>query len=334
MRSILTAVLVVLFAACAPVYKHDIQFNPNEPLRTAVMPFMHVGHDGKPLEKDLSLLIDNISLVSSRLSVSPAEYVRRAVQSELSKTALDVLAPGLIDARLSHGGFTKQDFTTIDTTKVFAASPAEICGKLLQCDAVLFGKVSRWDRSYYGVQSVNSVGIDLALVRASDGKVLFSTHGEDSESRGLTKGPTGFSDLVLEPIKGLDNQIITNLAAKVVAQMIAPLSGASRPEYLKSAPPAIFASAHDAQDGRLPKSGRLTVLVYGSPKQSASFSVGSLIQNLPMAEIDGGHYIGEYLPLPGDALKDAPVYASLTDEFGRTTRQRVGASNVTLGPKK
>jgi hypothetical protein len=324
--------IVASCAGCAGTFKSDVNFNPAEPIRIAVLPFAQVDENGQLAQVDENYLIDNVAIVSSKLKQTPAEFVQSLVQSELSKASLDVITPAVVEAELLHHSFDVPGAkpVRVDLQKVFAAPPSTLCRDLLSCDAVLYGKVTKWSRSYYGIQAVATVALDLSLVSAKDGKVLFHAYAEDSDSRGVTKGPTGFSDLVIEPLKGLDNQIITDLARGVVINAVKPLYVKNRPEFLQSAPPAILASAHDASTGQLFKNGKLTVVALGTPGQSASFSVGSVVQGLPMIERDSGHYIGEYVPLATDRFENAFVTVSLRDQYGRATTQKLARVAVSL----
>lgn len=334
MRSIiahpLLAACLIALGACAGKYDHKLQFNPSEPIRVAVLPFYQVNGKGEIIEADPDMLIDNVTLVSDKLKDTPARFARKAVRAELANTSLDLVNQNLVDSELVHHGFAKEDLT-FDLPKIISASPREICSHLLNCDAVLYGRITEWDRNYYGLQSTSEVGIELKLVSAHEGqKVLFEAKAEDSDSRGLTKVPTGYYSLVVEPIRGLDNQILVDLATATIKKMLAPLNVTTRPEFLKSSPPSIYASAHDAGDGSLQRGKHLTVLMVGSPKREASFSIGSAIENVPMAEHESGHYIGEYHPLSSDRFENVPIYVTLTDQFGRSTRQKLGRSSVTL----
>jgi hypothetical protein len=322
--------LAGVLTGCAGSYKHTLSFNPSEPIRIAVLPFAQVDENGKLTRVDENLLIDNVVLVSSKLKQTPAQFVQTEVQSELSKASLDVVTPAIVEAAFVHNGYTVPETKPVelDLAKIFAAPPQEICTKLLSCDAVLYGTITRWDRSYYGVQSVSTVGLTLKLVSAHSNKVLFETTAEDSDSRGITKGPTGFSNLVLEPLKGLDNAIITALADDVVETALKPLNRRSRPEFLSAAPPAIVAAAHTAPGGAVAQGGRLAVIVLGSPSQTASFSVGNRIVDIPLVERSPGHYVGEYIPLPTDRFQNQQVSVSLQDEAGRTTRQPIAGNGV------
>ncbi len=313
---------------CARKIQQELTFNPAEPIRVAILPFAYVNKEGKIVESDADLFIDNIPGVSSKLKESPQEYVQKLVHRELSKSSLDIVLPALVSAQLSHNGFTKSDLT-LNADKIFSADPKELCQKILQCDALLYGKITRWERGYYGVQTVQTVGIELTLISATDKKALYRGAVEDSDSRGLTKGPTGFSDLVIAPISGLDSKIILELTEEVVSELTKPLLAKSRPEFLQSAPPAIFAASSDATNGMI-TSDYLTVLLLGSPNKTASFSLGREIENIPMEEKDPGHYIGEFYRLPTDRFNDLPVFVSLTDEYGRATKRQVGYKTLSL----
>lgn len=332
-RSISLLLCSLLLSGCAGTFKSDVHFNVTEPLRVAVVPFAQVSGDGKLVQTDENIVLDDVALISTRLKESPARYVQEAVQSELSKTSLDVITPGVVEAELLHNGFDIRGSkpVMVDHGKVFNTSAKDLCSRILSCDAVLYGKVTKWDRSFFAIQTINTVGIELRLVSARDGKVLFESAGEDSESRGITKGPTGFSDLVIEPIRGLDNDIITGLAREVVAKMIKPLLSDSRPEFLESAPPAVLASAHDAYGGSVARTGKLTVLALATPNQVASFSIGNVIENVPMVERAPGHYYGLYYPLSTDTFQNLPVAVSVRDEYGRSTVQKIGNGTVSLG---
>ncbi len=324
----ISAATIIFLTACSGKYKSKLDFSASESIRVAVLPFIQVNEKNETIEPDHEFLIDK---VSTSLSETPSVYVKKLVQNELRSSGLDILPSALIEANLSHKGF--DDMTKlppIDVDKANKASATQLCSEVFSCDAVLYGKITRWSRSYYGIQSVNTVGIDIKLVSAKDGRVMFSSSAEDSDSRGISKGPTGFSDLVIAPLEGLDNKIIIDLARKVVKKMVSPLMVENRPEFLDSFAPAIYASAHDASAGSIKRKIPLTVLAFGSPNDTASFSIGNVIENIPMVEKDKGHYIGKYFPLPSDTFSNQSIYVALTDEFGRATRQKISTATVSL----
>jgi hypothetical protein len=327
----LLTIFSFFISGCAGVYKHELNFNPLEPIRVAVLPFAFVDENRAIVDKETERnLVDNLSIVSTELEESPATFIQTATQKELSKTSLDIVAPAYVDAQLSHNGYDNRG-KGLDIPKIFQAAPKELC-TLLHCDALLYGRVTRWERNYYGLQSQTLVGAEIKIISARDSSVFYTSTAEDSDSRGISKGPTGFSNLVIEPIKGLSNDVITKLARKVVAKMIQPLTVSSRPGFLETPPPAIFASAHDARSGSLDFAHPLTVVLLGNPKQNASFSIGTLIRNIPMIEKDDGHYFGQYYPLSTDSFNNQSVHVALQDKYGRVTSQRIGFSKISLAP--
>lgn len=314
------AATLLLAMGCAGTYKQKVEYNTLEPLRVAVLPFAEVDSTGAFLDSDPNLLIDKVAVVSQELSEKPRSLVRKLVQAELEETALDILAPSLINSKLHHTEYSDSNLDFI-LPKIHATSAQSFCPAVFDCDAVLYGKVTRWDRSYYGIQSSTTVGLELKLISARDGRVLFEGRAEDSDSRGITKVPTGFSDLVLEPIKGLDNEITVKLAQRVVSKLLEPLKASAKPEYHATVPPSIYAAAHTGAINQSMRERGLSVMLVGSRKRAATFSIGQVITNVPMAERAPGQYSGEFVPLPTDHFDDELVVVSLVDEFGRATTQ-------------
>ncbi len=318
-------------AACSSRYSQRLDFNPSEPLRVAALPFVQVDAQGKIVKGESRLVIDSFSLLSDAVDETPSQLVRKQALSALKNSSLDVLSVALVDIDLPHQGFGLED-GSIDLEKLYATDTGDLCTKFLNCDAALYGRIHRWDRSYYGVQSVNTVDVELSLVSASTNKPLFTARGEDSESRGLTKGPTGISSLVLEPIRGLDAEIINELSRTTVQKLLTPLNVRSRPEFLKSEPPSIFAASHSATDGVMLPAKPLVVVLMGSPGQQATFSVGTAVRDVPMFERSPGHYYGEFVALPEETFANQDVQVFLTDQYARTTTKKISLPSVTLGP--
>lgn len=326
MKSLFLLLLVVC-SACSGIYKNNVNLNLDEPIRVAVLPFLSIGEKGEISKDEARLLIDTFTLVSDEQTQTPSQIVRRQVLSELKNTSLDIVSPVLIDVELPHHGFINSD-GSIDLEKLYKASPKDICTHLIDCDAVMYGTVKKWDRSYYGLESVSSVDLDIKIVSGRDNKELFTASAQDSEGRGISKIPTGISSIVVEPINGLNSNIIVELSNKMVHKMFLPLNLKNRPEYLESGPPVIFASAHDAPSGIIKDS--LIVVAYASENQIASFSIGSAIPSVPMFEISPGNYYGEFIPLNSENFTDQSIRVNVKDIYGRNTSQNVSGKSISL----
>lgn len=330
LRSISLLSIITLSTSCSGLYKHTLEFDRYYPLRVAVLPFYQIDDKGVYSSGDGSIALDGVPFISEESTESPAEFLRNLTQRELRETTLDTLSPTVVDLNLSHSGLTKPASLELDLKRVVETSPQEMCTKILSCDAILYGKVTEWDRSYYGLESVSSVGLELRLVSAKTGKTLFTSVGEDSEGRGLSKGPTGFSDLVVAPISGLDSKIIANLARSVVMKMLTPLKAPEQKELDEVTPPAIFAATHDNFTPVIDRKQVLTVLIFGTPQGFATFSIGDVIRDIPMLERSPGHYVGELHPSAVDAFSSQPVIVTLSDKLGRKATQPIGRGALTL----
>jgi hypothetical protein len=79
----LSALITTGFVAigCSGTYKNQVNFNPSEPIRIAVLPFAQIDDSGALVQADENYLIDNVALVSSKLKQTPSQYVQTLVQS-------------------------------------------------------------------------------------------------------------------------------------------------------------------------------------------------------------------------------------------------------------
>lgn len=320
-----------LTACFSGVYSHTLEFNPRESLRVAVLPFVRVDEEGEVLQAESGLAVDQVPLLSSELADTPEDYIRKLVQSDLNEGPLDPLSPYLVDTELPHHGFGLSD-GRFDYRKIYETPASQLCVHFLDCDAVLLGRIFKWERAYYGVQSVNAVGIELTLLAADGDQVLFSSRGEDYDSRGLSKGPTGYTSAVLEPIKGLDSQIILDLSERVISKMLSPLKVPGGTNTPKTPPPAIYATSHDGAGGTLTRTKPLVLLMYASAGARASFSIGNAVRSIPMEEHSPGHYYGEYHPLPSDHFSQQEVSFFVEDGHGRVTSRVASREPVSLLP--
>ena len=327
MKSSITTLLLILFCTlttgCSLKQTQTLTFDPTKPLRVAVLPF-YQQEDGEFINKDTSIFLNESK--DDDEDKAP-EILRELVSQELSQTNFDIVPYWKVRADLVHNNYTLD--SSFDYQKILSTSPKTLC-ELLGCDALLYGEVLSWGQSYYVAQSVSSVNLSLAMKRAQDGKVIYQTSVDNASSSGITGGPTGYTSLVLEPLKGLREGGLYQLANETVEAAIAPLVARNRPEFLDTVPPVILGSSHSAPTGTInPRTG-LTVLAIGSAKKQAYFSIGDRILNIPMIEIEEGHYRGHYFPLPGESFHDEVVTITLNDRFGRSADKPIGLSRVHL----
>ena len=323
--------LVLVLGGCAKSYKSTGDFNPAEPLRVAVLPFYQmvdgIAH-GEAFESELA--IDNVPLLSSKPIDSPASFVEQAARTALNRhTGLEVVNPAFVRLQLGHHGFVRERKIVVPV--LLDSSPQKL-GELLLADALLYGVVTDWTRSYYGLESINTVGIKLRLVRAADGAEIWSSVAQESQGHGLSGIPTGFSSLVLEPLKGLDQKNIEQLASKVIMKTFEPLMLQRKAAEANSSGPVIFGAV---AFGRVPpiqansaktNARNLAILAVASAGKRVAAKIEAQGLEYALLEGEAGHYTAEVLQDslasksvgPGeDGLKAGDVTIIITDEFGR-----------------
>lgn len=321
------------FVACsAPQYQHEGSLDRTQSMRVAVLPFIRLnGAEDiiKPGEDEpgTSLPVDRVPLLSTPLEQSPEEIIRDQVFQALSRTKLDLVSPTLIEDQFIHHNYTVNG--GLDIARIYRTPPQELV-ELLECDALLYGTLVRWDREYYGLETVNEIELELKLV-SGEGKTLYTAHASDNSSRGLSKIPTGFVSIVTGPLRGLDSKIIADLSRRMVEKMLSPLFVENRPAYLKTPPPAIYGATALVPTGNtiMPEQG-LTVMLVGTPGLHASFSIDDVIKRVPMTERQSGHYLGKYYPLPSDHFINQPVTVYIRDKDGRETSQQLSVPPLSL----
>ncbi|MDD2943590.1 MAG: hypothetical protein PHC51_11575 [bacterium] len=314
-------------ASCGPSITTSLSYPHSQSLRLLVLPVIE-----RPTENatiDHSIIFDHLPDLGDKNMDTPAEYLRNLVLNELSaSTDMDLIPSAYIDAELSHHGFADKD-GKINLNELYRTPAEVLCNEIFDCDAVLYSELNEWQRNYYALYSNNSVSFSLRIVALatrlsadsnSGEEIVFSTSAHDSSSSGLFKAPTGYVSLALEPIKGVNKEVIENLAEDMVEKALEPLKTGKRSEFLKSPPPAIYAVAHNADGGNI--NGKLTVLMSATPDMQASFSLGNSVENIPMTEKDSGNYIGFYYPNSNDSFTNADLQVTIIDRWGRKTTSK------------
>lgn len=315
----LRLVLVLILCGCAPKVKSLIAFDPAQPIRIAVLPF-HQVERGKIIPESYSpnIFIDNIPLLSSKIQETPASLIQGIVETELRKNGFDLLSNAFVRTQLGHHGFVEGSKVKVDELR---NAEEKRLGELLSADAILYGSVSKWRRRYWGLESSTTVGVELKLVSAADGREIFVSEGEDTDVRGITGIPTGLFSLIFEPIRALDSDNILKLGERLVKRMLKPLSIKDRDDYLNSAGPAIYGAVHT---DRVSEKESLVVLLLGSPEQEGQFSL-SATQRYPLYEIEPGKYVGNFRLIQGERLELKEVVVTLKDRFGRKVAKTLPA---------
>lgn len=329
MKALPLLILVsILFAGCQSKTTVLVPYSSLEPLRVLILPFAQIDKEEKLTSENGELLIDEVPLLSSKLENTPGELLRQYVTEELTHSPLEIISPFLVNLELPHHGFSFPD-ESINFEKLYRTPAKELCNHFLDCDAVLYGHVTEWERNYYGIESVLNVGLKLKLVGAKNEAVLYEAIAKKSDRSGLTGGPTGLSDLLIEPLKGLDSEKLSRVAEKVAVSATRGLSYHS--ELERSPAPIILAASHTPNHLSSKSPSPLLVLAYGTAGCQALFSVGAPAKWIPMIEVEPGQYVGEYHPFSDEVISKAPVRVELKSKIGRSTMSKSAGGEFWLG---
>ncbi len=316
----LTLLAVVLFAAgCADDY-NKIYYDTRSPLRVAVLPFVERQGGDLFTSAPFALLVDNLPIIGRDDNTGPSTVMRWRFMARIrQETHLDVVTPGYVDSVLIERGLFEKG-------KFLESDPRDL-GKILGADAVLYGEVTKWDRTYLVAETIQTVGIKISMYETQNGTLLWEAQCEATDDSGLTGGPTGYSSAALEPIRGLSGATLYKLADDVCYEIVEPhLSGGAEYEDAHLAPPFIAASAHSAWAGTVKPGDPIHVVAIGSPDCRGTFSLGSTSQEVPMTEFGGGVYVGTYVPLDAKPVDLAGMEVRLIGPGGRVTVQRIDAT--------
>ncbi|MEQ8765941.1 MAG: DUF799 family lipoprotein [Planctomycetota bacterium] len=290
----------------------DPEFNALANRRVAVLPFVPE-YSGRNLPTSI---VDEVPLVGRRVATGE-DFLRQAFTARLSRGAYDIAESAYVDTRLVHAGL-------YGDYKYQSASPEEL-GALLSVDAVVIAKVKEWDITYLALETRHTVGVELQMIDVDTGSVLVSADVEESDGAGLSGGPTGFTDLAVQPILGLSSANLVAVGRRVCDRLVDPFlpSDMDLHDADLRAPFLLFAT-HDQPAEHLMEAGDvLTIVAQGAPDMRAEWVFTSLGYRGSMSEIEPGSYVGKVVIPPGLILDGEIVSVELFNDAGYLSVQNV-----------
>lgn len=167
------------------------------------------------------------------------EYLRKQVFINLKRGGYNLVEPFVVD-----GALKKNDWNYPYLQEV---APQRL-GEALGADAIIYGKLSNWDKSYLAIHSSITISAGIQLVDARSGEVLWKSDYKKTDFDGLFKVPTGITSAALSPILFImkkENQfkLANDVAGEMVAYLVDPKKIVSPPHFEK---PVVIASTEKA----------------------------------------------------------------------------------------
>ncbi|MBI5186195.1 MAG: DUF799 family lipoprotein [Nitrospinae bacterium] len=222
-KHLISIFIASLFMGCAgaknAIISGNMTGNVKDPkiLRIAILPF-ETAHGGQE---------------------ENSEYLRKQVFINLKKGGYNLVERFVVD-----GALKKNDWNYPYLKEV---APQRL-GEALGADAIIYGKVSCWDKSYLAVHSSITIGSGIKLVDARSGEILWESDYKRTDFDGLFKVPTGITSAALSPILFItkkENQfrLANDVAREMVSYLVDPKKIDSPPHFKK---PVLIASTGKA----------------------------------------------------------------------------------------
>jgi hypothetical protein len=295
-----TIITPEIFSLFEGIYKVDPYMEKNRPLTVAVLPFFD----------------------QSR-SKQGFETVRRGFYNHFSSLPFKDMELYRTDDLLK-----KADLT--DPEQINKTDPRKL-GEILGVDAVVFGEISNFDKLFAVVYSQVSVGAEVKMYETKTGHFLWSgQHVARIHEGGLSTTPIGIIAVVIATAMNMRDIQLLRACDDLFREMVKtiptpPLAAAFRP-------PTITLLVQDTKN--LPKKAgdEIRVVMQGTPKMRAAFSIGEFKKWIDMQEQQDapGAYLGIYRVVPGDNVAGALITGRLADDAGNTAEWVDALGTVTL----
>lgn len=149
-----------------------------------------------------------------------ASSLRTYLAADLEDSSFDVIELRRVDDALNALGWTQGQDVPADLSLAALA-------KAVGADVILRATVTDYGRKYAVVESWVTAGLQVDLVDAPTGAVIWSEKKSHSHTSGLLKGPTGYSSLATAPIMGLKTGNLERVANNLAHALAADLTGSA-----------------------------------------------------------------------------------------------------------
>jgi hypothetical protein len=187
--------------------------------------------------------------------------------------------------------------------------PQEISASI-GCDGIIYGKVTNFTKAFAALYSQLSVEAEVWMINTKTKKEIFRI--KDSVTYHGGSVPTSPLGIIMTAISAAMNmrdiqqvRLINELCYKLNQQIPSPEG------MVLQKMPVIKEVLTNVKESPFSKGKVITVGIEGDKDLVATFDIGNFRKGIPMKETNPGIYVGEYLVLPGDNVKDMPIIVSL-----------------------
>lgn len=146
-----------------------------------------------------------------------APMLRAFLAASLQESSFEVVELQRVDAALKELGWSEGE-------PLPATLSIPELAETLGADAVLTGTVTQWGRTYFIVQSWVKAELQLDLLDAPSGEIIWSKKRANTRQAGILKGPTGYKAIVTAPIMGMKGSHLERIANHLTRALAEDLS--------------------------------------------------------------------------------------------------------------
>lgn len=233
--------------------------------------------------------------------------VKKSFSNHFSSKPYNKIEPYIVDEKVAR--------IEKSTGKTIFEIPSKEAAEALGVDGLIYGKVTNFNKVYALAYSQIGVEAEIWMVNAKTGKELFRfRESARYHEGGVPLTPIG---MIITAVSSAFNireiqrvRVINDLGWKLNEKIPVPAG------FKTEARPVIKEVVSNVKEGPFGKGKVFNVAMDGEKGLFAMFEIGGFKKALPMKEIKDGQYFGEYVAVPGDNIKDAPVIATLRRSTG------------------
>ncbi|MDP2681691.1 MAG: DUF799 family lipoprotein [Deltaproteobacteria bacterium] len=233
--------------------------------------------------------------------------VKKSFSNHFSSKPYNKIEPYIVDEKVAR--------LEKSTGKTIFEIPPKEAAETFGVDGLIYGKVTNFNKVYALAYSQIGVEAEIWMVNAKTGEEIFRfRESARYHEGGVPLTPIG---LIITAVSSAFNireiqrvRVINDLGWKLNEKIPVPAG------FKTEARPVIKEVVSNVKEGPFGKGKVFNVAMDGEKGLFAMFEIGGFKKALPMKEIKDGQYFGEYVAVPGDNIKDAPVIATLKRSTG------------------